>query len=152
LKQKLEAFSENAEQVTGDNPEEPGHCEKPWRHHGPGHHGPGHHGPGHHGRPGCHSEFHHHESEVGYQGGRGRGCRGKWAREAAQQEKREMQDGDQPIGKKWAVPKETWIQFQESKENLKVARKSGDAEAIKQALEAFVIAKQLKKEHRYPKA
>jgi len=35
---------------------------------------------------------------------------------------------------------------------LKLARRSGDAEAIKNALEAFMAAKQLKKEHRHPKA
>jgi len=66
--------------------------------------------------------------------------------------KQDIQVGDHLLGKKWVVPKETWIQFQESKENLKRARQSGDAETIKKALEAFVIAKQLKKEHRFPKA
>jgi len=111
-----------------------------------------------------HEHYHHHEVEAsGHPHGpcrsRGRGCRGgrgRWARDAVAQQQQEetqnIQDGAQPLGKKWVVPKETWIQFQEAKENLKVARSSGDAEAIKNALEALVIAKQFKKEHRYPKA
>jgi len=74
----------------------------------------------------------------------GRGCRGKMARQGEE-------EGDHPVGK-WVVPKETWAQFQECKENLRNARKSGDAEAIKQALEAFMEAKEKKKEARFLRA
>jgi len=69
--------------------------------------------------------------------GKGRG--GRCARLDGQSE------GDHVCGKKWA-------HFHECKENLKVARRSGDAEAIKVAYEALLLAKKEKKEARYPKA
>jgi len=81
--------------------------------------------------------------------GRGRGGRCERGRLAGQEAATE---GDHACGKKWSVPKESWAHFQECKENLKIARCSGDAEAVKIAFEAFVLAKQQKKETRYPKA
>jgi len=138
---KLSKLREKLETLSTEKPEpDYSETEKPWRHHG---HFP------HHGE-GCNPDEHllPHGPCRG-RSGRGRGCgRGRWAREEETQEK---EDGDHILGKKWVVPKQTWIQFQESKENLRAARRSGDAEAIKKALEAFVAAKQMKKEHRYPK-
>jgi len=81
--------------------------------------------------------------------GRGRGGRRGRGRQENQETTTET-EGDH-CGKKWVVPKESWSHFQECKENLKVARQSGDAEAIKVAYEAFVLAKEKKKETRYPK-
>jgi len=61
-------------------------------------------------------------------------------------------EGDHAQGKTWVVPKEAWARFHESKENLKAARRSGDAEAIKVAYEGFLLAKKEKQEARYHKA
>jgi len=111
------------------------------------------------------------EYEVPCRGpfGRGRGGRRGRGRQESQQQQQEVpagtttttatattapattEMGDHVCGKKWAVPKEVWAHFQECKENLKVARRSGDALAIKNAYEAFVLAKEQKKEARYPK-
>jgi len=150
LREKLETIALEKSEI--ENSE----TERPWRRHGPHHVHP--HGP-------CHPHFDEVETETSGRphgprgcGGRGRGCgRGRWAaaREAAvaascAQEKVEK-DGEHILGKKWVVPKQTWIQFQEAKENLRVARRSGDAEAIKKAFEAFVVVKQQKKENRFPK-
>jgi len=163
---KISKLREKLEGLLKERANTDGECEseRPWRRdHGPAHthelqgfehmHPHEHHHPHH---------LHHHEMEAGGHPhapcrNRGRGCRGggggrgRWTREVVAQPE-DIQDGSQPLGNKWVVPKETWIQFQEAKENLKVARRSGDAGAIKNALEAFVIAKQLKKEYRYPKA
>jgi len=83
--------------------------------------------------------------------GRGRGGRrGRGRQHDSQQEEATTEtEGDHVCGKKWVVPKEAWAHFQECKENLKVARSSGDAEAIKVAFEAFSLAKEKKKEARY---
>jgi len=149
---KLSNLREKLESLSLEKPEvENSETEKPWRHHGRGHIHP--HGP-------CHldSQEGETETETGHphgprRGGRGRGCgRVRWAaaREALSGQEVEK-DGEHILGKKWVVPKQTWIQFQEAKENLRVARRSGDAEAIKKALEAFVAVKQQKKENRFPK-
>jgi len=132
---KLSKLREKLERQE-DEPE----IERPWRHHHMLHHDV----------EGGHPHEHPHGPCRG-RGGRGRGCggRGRWTREAAAEENAE--DGDHILGKNWVVPKQTWMQFQESKENLRAARRSGDAEAVKKALEVFEAAKQLKKEHRYPK-
>jgi len=82
--------------------------------------------------------------------GKGRG--GRCARARFDGQKATESEGDHMCGKKWVVPKETWAHFHECKENLQVARRSGDAEAIKVAFEAFLLAKKEKKEARYSKA
>jgi len=82
--------------------------------------------------------------------GRGRCGRGRGRQERTTVPTTE-EEGDHPCGKKWLVPKETWAHFQECKGNLVVARRSGDAEAIKVAFEAFMLAKEQKKATRYAK-
>jgi len=82
--------------------------------------------------------------------GRGRG--GRCARARFDVQRASESEGEHVCGKKWVVPKEAWAHFQECKENLQVARRSGDAEAIKVAFEAFLLAKKEKKEARYSKA
>jgi len=145
---KLSKLREKLETLSLEKPEiENSETEKPWRHRGPHGHGP------------CHPHFDEVETSGRPHGprgcgGRGRGCgRGRWAREAECGQQEVEKDGDNMhiLGKKWVVPKQTWIQFQEAKENLRVARRSGDAEAIKKAFEAFVVVKQQKKENRFPK-
>jgi len=88
-------------------------------------------------------------------GGRWRGkCgrgRGGWRRQEATGATTTEEEGDHSCGKRWVVPKETWAHFQECKEKLRVARSSGDAEAIKVALEEFMLAKEQKKAARFPK-
>jgi len=82
--------------------------------------------------------------------GRGRGGHCRRGRQEGQGEATAETEGDHEC-KKWVVPKEAWSHFQECKENLKIARRSGDAEAVKVAFEAFALAKEQKKEARFPK-
>jgi len=82
--------------------------------------------------------------------GRGRGGNCRRGRQEGQTEVTAETEGDHEC-KKWVVPKEAWSHFQECKENLKIARRSGDAEAVKVAFEAFALAKEQKKEARFPK-
>jgi len=153
LKYKMETFDSIKDSLASEGETE---CPGPWRHGfgcGP-----------------CDGGEQASESEVPCRGhfGRGRGGRrGRGRQESHQQQEVPVStatttttttepattavETDHVCGKKWAVPKEVWAHFQECKENLKVARRSGDPLAIKNAYEAFVLAKEQKKESRYPK-
>jgi len=98
----------------------------------------------------CERSWRCHPARLHAHHGCGRG-RGHWGKVGRGEAHVGQQQGDHIAGKKWVVPKETWIQFQEAKQNLLVARQSGNPEAVKEALEAFVVAKKMKKEARYPK-
>jgi len=149
LKLKLEKFNAMKKAVEGQG-EAQGEEEEPWRH--------WRRGPGCHGGPCGEGQVPDGEAAPRWgHCGRGRGGKCRRNRLDGQQPQatgsETVGEGeDHPCGKKWVVPKETWAQFHEAKENLKAARRSGDAEAIKVAFEAFLEMKKVKKEARYPKA
>jgi len=142
LKSKLEKINAMKSTLTTELQSEKTEEEEPRRHCRRGHG---------HGFGPCH------EGEIGHvpcgdapawgHGGRGRGGKCRRAR---------FEHGEaegHPCHGKWAaVPEETWAKFHECKQNLWVARRSGDAEAIKVAQEAFLLVKKEKKEMRCSKA
>jgi len=102
--------------------------------------------------PGCEGEPGQEATGVppmcgGHWRGRGRGGRCRGRSEEQDSEATECE------GPRWTpAQREAWAHFQECRENLKAARRSGDAEAIKVAFEALEKAKEQKKEARFPKA
>jgi len=97
-----------------------------------------------------------HEGEIGHVpcgdapawGHCGRGRGGKCRRARGENAEAE----GHPCGKWSEVPEETRAKFHECKQNMWVARRSGDAEAFKVAQEAFMLAKKEMKEARCSKA